>query len=224
MTKYRASVACDPSAYGHIEVEADNVEAAVAQITRERIEGVVSEVEYLGATSHRIVEMFEIDEGGDDVDLVAEAVDVPPANPDAAPQVVVVIEEGLVSAVYYHGLPEIDVVVLDTDTEGSSEEDGVVTVTLEGEDFETFVGGPTPEKLGARFVAPTEFHPEAPIIPGEFEKAIMAGYKVEHIDPVSGRPWTVITPGDEEIAYLETERAGWEAADNHRLFGDIRGA
>lgn len=70
------------------------------------------------------------------------------------PQVVVVISEGLVSEVYFHGVERVDVIVLDTDTEGSADDEGVETVELAGEAFEAFIGGPLPTRLAQRFSHP----------------------------------------------------------------------
>lgn len=100
MKTYEALVACDPSAYGSITVEADNLADAIAKISRDDIECAVNDIEYGNARSHRIVSIDAIDPetydtlAGDDADG-AEAVDLYPeweveeaAKADAARQLV----------------------------------------------------------------------------------------------------------------------------------------
>lgn len=55
-----------------------------------------------------------------------------------------------------------------------------------------------------------------------FEKAKLAGYDVEPNG--FGDGWIARDPEGEEIAEgLISEAAAWEACDNHRMFGDVRG-
>lgn len=65
------------------------------------------------------------------------------------------------------------------------------------------------------------------VAPGEFSRAILAGYDVEP-DGFRGG-WRARDPEGEELPGPDglgedphpTERAAWEACDRHRMFGDV---
>lgn len=73
-------------------------------------------------------------------------------------QIVAVLDGGLLTMAYVHGiaLDDLDFITLDTDTEGASPEDDLHTVTLDGEEFETYVGGPLLVALPEPFVGPDD--------------------------------------------------------------------
>lgn len=80
------------------------------------------------------------------------------APPAPKVQIVAVLDGGLLTMAYVHGiaLDDLDFITLDTDTDGASPEDGLHTVTLDGDEFETFVGGPMLAKLAEPFVCPED--------------------------------------------------------------------
>lgn len=100
MPKYEALVACDPSSYGRLTVEAATVEEAIEKIGRDDIEGVADDVEMAGATTHRIVELYEIDDAGDRVgEALAHDVDKSAdwERPSLTDRLKALIAEGLTS-------------------------------------------------------------------------------------------------------------------------------
>lgn len=78
MPRFSLDVACDPSAYGEIEVEADTWQQAVEKVDRDAIECAVYDVEYAMARSHRILNVTELDENGNGGNPVAYDIDLSP--------------------------------------------------------------------------------------------------------------------------------------------------
>lgn len=67
---------------------------------------------------------------------------------------------------------------------------------------------------------------EDPIAPGEFSRTIMADYLVTPVTTIRGGTSTpgfmVLPPEDApNLGTFPTERAAWQAAENHRMFGDV---
>jgi hypothetical protein len=72
------------------------------------------------------------------------------------------------------------------------------------------------------------------IAPGEFARTIEAGYTVEFVEPPqtsSESGWMATGPDGEEVSSGKGRAglwpfayAAWVACDNHRMFGDPRGA
>lgn len=214
MTKYRAAVACDPSSYGTIEFEADNPEAAIAKIDVSAILEAVGDVEYDGAQNFRIVDIHEIDENDDDGELVAECIDVGGDCSPSIPNLAALLAAGDALASLMVDAESTHIYDL------GDKQPADCSYLLARQAWAAAKAGAEP---------PTS---DNPIAPGEFEKAILLGYRVERDeDPATPAPaWRVFDPDDQELDITDdasawpSERAAWEAADNHRMFGDVTGA
>ncbi len=150
------------------------------------------------------------------------------ASPPAGVQVVIVIKGGMVENAFAYGLPG-GAKLFVADRDGDCEEKLVlhrapvpphniapapltICCDLEEDSFGVLSAPVGDDKLA-----------EDPIRPGEFEKAIMANYIVTEEEAGEFHSYSPSDDQDNHLGQFATERAAWEAADNHRMFGNIAG-
>ena len=140
-------------------------------------------------------------------------------------QVLVLTEQGLVETIYVSpsGV-HLQVFVIDTDVEGA-DDDQLADIFVNGEQRRAFAGAAASRRLTT---LTTPYGPpvfSATIGPGEFWRCKAAGYTVEHLDKpeIDDLPFAALSPNEEHLGDFATERAAWEASDNHRMFGDVQG-